>query len=91
MLSISFSQSKYYVDSLSENTRRGLRQKARNGNWPMKAPIGYLNDTRNRTIVVNKRVAPIIVSAFEKYSKGNIQLKQISSFLATKGIITSKK
>jgi DNA invertase Pin-like site-specific DNA recombinase len=30
MLSISFSQSKYYVDSLSENTRRGLRQKARN-------------------------------------------------------------
>ena len=90
MLSISFSQSKYYVDSLSENTRRGLRQKARNGNWPMKAPIGYLNDTRNRTIVVNKRVAPIIVSAFEKYSKGNIQLKQISSFLATKGIITSK-
>ena len=30
MLSMSFSQSKYYVDSLSENTSRGLRQKARN-------------------------------------------------------------
>ncbi|KKP48091.1 MAG: Recombinase [Candidatus Woesebacteria bacterium GW2011_GWA2_33_28] len=49
MLSISFSQSKYYVDSLSENTRRGLRQKARNGNFPGVAPRGYLNDTRNRT------------------------------------------
>ena len=30
MLSVAFSQSKYYVDSLSENTRRGLHQKARN-------------------------------------------------------------
>ena len=90
MLSISFSQSKYYVDSLSENTRRGLHQKARNGYLPRKAPIGYLNDSRNKTIVVNKKIAPIIVGAFERYSKGDTQLKEISSFLAAKGIITCK-
>ena len=30
MLSIAFGQSKYYVDSLSENTKRGLRQKVAN-------------------------------------------------------------
>ena len=90
MLSISFSQSKYYVDSLSENTRRGLHQKARNGYLPRKAPIGYLNDSRNKTIVVNKKVAPIIVGAFEMYSKGDIQIKEVSSFLASKGIITCK-
>ena len=29
MLSIAFGKSKYYVDSLSENTKRGLRQKVR--------------------------------------------------------------
>ncbi len=90
MLSISFSQSKYYVDSLSENTRRGLRQKARNGYLPRKAPIGYLNDSRNKTIVVNKKIAPVIAGAFEMYSKGDIQLNEISSFLAKKGIITCK-
>ncbi len=89
MLSISFGQSKYYVDSLSENTRRGLRQKARNGYLPSTAPLGYLNDTRNKAIVVDKRVAPVVVEAFEKYSKGNIQIKEISSFLATKGIKSS--
>src|SRR3989339_2121349 len=33
MLSIAFGQSKYYVDSLSENTKRGLRQKVRRGEW----------------------------------------------------------
>src|SRR3989338_8373693 len=77
MLSISFSQSKYYVDSLSGNNRRGLRQKARNGNFPGVAPVGYLNDTRNRTIVLNKKIAPVVIEAFEKYSKGDITLKTI--------------
>ena len=90
MLSIAFSQSKYYVDSLSENTRRGLRQKARNGYYPGKVPIGYLNDSRTKTIAVDKKISPLIVSCFSKYAKGNIQLKDLSSFLASKGIVTSK-
>src|SRR3989338_7581620 len=34
MLNIAFGQSKYYVDSLSENVKRGLRQKARRGEFP---------------------------------------------------------
>ena len=32
MLNIAFGQSKYFVDNLSENTKRGLRQKLRRGN-----------------------------------------------------------
>src|SRR3972149_2368674 len=43
MLSIAFGQSKYYIDNLSENVKRGIRQKLRNGVYPNKAPIGYLN------------------------------------------------
>ena len=31
MLSIAFGQSKYYVDNLSENVKRGIRQKLRRG------------------------------------------------------------
>jgi len=34
MLNIAFGQSKYFVDNLSENTKRGLRQKLRRGEWP---------------------------------------------------------
>lgn len=40
MLSMAFSQSKYYVDNLSENTKRGLRQKVRRGEYPSNAPFG---------------------------------------------------
>lgn len=36
MLNIAFGQSKYYVDNLSENVKRGLRQKLRNGVYPGK-------------------------------------------------------
>ena len=87
MLSISFGQSKYYVDSLSENTRRGLHQKARNGYFPGVAPLGYLNDSRNKTIVVNKKVAPIITKAFEMYGEGNIQIKEVASFLEKQKVL----
>src|SRR5207253_1711651 len=37
MLAIMFGQSKYYVDNLSENIKRGQRQKLKNGIWPMVA------------------------------------------------------
>lgn len=43
-LFIAFGQSKFYVDSLSENIKRGQRQKVMNGVWPQCAPIGYAND-----------------------------------------------
>ena len=60
MLNIAFGQSKYYVDSLSENTKRGLRQKVKRGEYPGPAPIGYINDSRTKTVVVDRKKAKII-------------------------------
>jgi len=87
-LSMAFVQSKYYVDSLSENTKRGLRQKVRMGIFPSQAPIGYINDSRTKTIVVEKKKAKILRLAFEKYVKGNMRLEDIATFLAKNGIST---
>ncbi|MFA4818220.1 MAG: recombinase family protein [Parcubacteria group bacterium] len=87
-LSMAFVQSKYYVDSLSENTKRGLRQKVRMGIFPSQAPVGYLNDSRTKTIVVEKRKSKIVRLAFEKYVKGNMRLEDVSSFLAKSGVTT---
>src|SRR3989338_4973703 len=87
-LSMAFVQSKYYVDSLSENTKRGLRQKVRMGIFPSQAPVGYLNDSRTKTIVVEKKKSKIVRLAFEKYVKGNMRLEDIAAFLAKSGITT---
>jgi site-specific DNA recombinase len=55
MLNMAFGQSKYYVDSLSENTKRGLRQKVRNGDYPSQAPVGYINDLELKLLSWTKR------------------------------------
>jgi site-specific DNA recombinase len=51
MLSIIFGYSKYYVDSLSENVKRGMRAKVERGWFPAVPPIGYKNDRTTNTIV----------------------------------------
>ena len=89
MLNIAFGQSKYYVDSLAENTKRGLRQKVRRGEYPALAPIGYINDVRTKTIIVDKKRASIIRKAFELYAQNGSRLEDISNFLAQYNIFSS--
>src|SRR3989339_1716433 len=93
MLNMAFGQSKYYVDSLSENTKRGLRQKVRNGDYPTLAPVGYINDSRTKTVVVDRKKAKVIKQAFEFYVKGGNRLEDVSNFLAKHNLFskTGKK
>ena len=91
MLSMAFSQSKYYVDNLSENVKRGLRQKVRRKEYPGLAPLGYINDVRHKSIVVDKRRSPLVIQAFEMYAEGDKTLQDIADFLLTKGIMTKGK
>jgi DNA invertase Pin-like site-specific DNA recombinase len=60
MLSIIFGYSKYYVDSLSENVRRGNRTKVEKGWLPNKPPIGYLNDQTTNTIITDPERFPLV-------------------------------
>ncbi|PIU36730.1 hypothetical protein COT02_04635 [Candidatus Roizmanbacteria bacterium CG07_land_8_20_14_0_80_34_15] len=88
MLSIAFGQSKYYVDSLSENTKRGFRQKVKRGECLGLAPLGYLNDRLNKKIIIDPKVAPVLKEFFEMYSKGNSTYDDVSNFLKSKGIVS---
>ena len=88
MLNISFGQSKYYIDSLSENTKRDLRQKLRRGEYPGRVPVGYINDSRDKSVAVDRKKAKIIKEAFELYAKSESRLEDISAFLAQNGIVT---
>src|SRR5262249_32052477 len=51
MLGMLLGFSKYYVDSLSENVKRGNRTKLEKGWRPNMAPTGYLNDRETKTII----------------------------------------
>ena len=90
MLNIAFGQSKYYVDNLSENIKRGIRQKLRNGIWPAWAPLGYINDKNKRCIVVDKEKAKLIRKAFEIYSTGEYSLAEIRKIINSLGLLGKK-
>ena len=90
MLSIAFGQSKYYVDNLSENIKRGIRQKLRNGIWPAWAPLGYKNDKERRYIVVDKEKAKCIRKAFELYATGKYPLSEIRKIINAAGLVGKK-
>ena len=86
MLSIAFGQSKYYVDNLSENVKRGNRQKLRKGILPNKAPYGYLNEPRLRTIEVDPIKSKIVKKAFELFAKGESSFANLARFFQKFGI-----
>ena len=88
MLSIVFGQSKYYVDSLSENTKRGLRQKVKRGEYPSLAPVGYINDPRTKTVVVDKKTASVIRRAFELYAQGDHTLEKIGEYFERNNLVS---
>ncbi len=86
MLSIAFGQSKYYVDNLSENVKRGNRQKLRRGEWPSKAPYGYLNNRQTRSIDVDPDVSKIVKKAFVLFSQGGRSFTEIAKIMEKYGI-----
>jgi len=77
MLSLLLGQSKYYVDALSENVKRGNRTKIEMGWRPNHAPIGYLNCRDTRTIIIDPERSPIIRGVFEHMLTGTWSSRQI--------------
>jgi len=71
VLSLALGIAKYQIDHLSEQVRRGIRKKLRDGVYPNMPPPGYMNDPRARTIVFDEERAPIIRRMFETYATGD--------------------
>jgi len=80
MLNIAFGQSKYFVDNLRENVKRGLRQKIRNGVWPGWAPVGYLNNVRTRGVDIDPEKSRLVRKVFELYATGAYPLHSLANW-----------
>jgi len=78
MMNIAFGQSKYFVDNLRENVKRGFRQKLRRGEWPGWAPPGYVNDRINKIILVDPETGRLVHKLFELYATGDYGLHDLS-------------
>jgi DNA invertase Pin-like site-specific DNA recombinase len=72
---------KNYIDDLSEEARKGMQEKAEQGIWPTKTPLGYGNITGpdgKKIIASDPAIAPLIAKLFEWYARGDISLKEVA-------------
>jgi DNA invertase Pin-like site-specific DNA recombinase len=84
---------KNYCDNLSEETKKGMNEKAAQGIWPSCAPIGYTNilgPNGKRLIVPDTQRGPLVTIMFEMYSTGEYSLKQIEAWTRSAGLTFRK-
>ncbi len=84
---------KNYVDNLSEETRKGMTEKAEQGIWPSWAPLGYRNvigPDGKKTIEVDPETAPIVSKLFAWYATGLYCLKDLREKAKEAGLATRK-
>ena len=82
----------FYSANLAAETRKGMAEKAKQGGWPHRAPIGYLN---KRASIGGRQVAfiapdpdraDLVRMAFELYATGGYSVAQLTDELARRGL-----
>jgi DNA invertase Pin-like site-specific DNA recombinase len=84
---------KNYVDNLSEETRKGMLEKAEQGLWPSYAPLGYRNVEGvdgKRIIEPDPDLAPVVAQLFEWYAEGRRSLREVAKMARDAGLRTRK-
>jgi len=77
-----------YIDNLSEETRKGMTEKARAGIYPSYAPVGYRNTDSpdgKRVIISDPNTAPLITELFGRFATGRYSLKALVRELNREG------
>jgi site-specific DNA recombinase len=89
MMALGFGMAKKYVDDLSVNVKRGLDEKMKRGEWPNKAPFGYLNDNPTKSIVIDPERSRYVRRTYELYLSGSHSFASIADKLHEEGLRTS--
>src|SRR5215211_8551729 len=77
-------------DPMSEEARKGMQEKAEQGIWPTKCPLGYRNVSGpdgKKIIATDRAIAPLIAKLFEWYSGGDISLKGAARKARAAGLV----
>jgi DNA invertase Pin-like site-specific DNA recombinase len=78
--------SAHYIRNLREEVRKGIRGRLKQGLYPFKAYIGYLDQGGGKLKILDPQRAPFIRMAFELYSTGNFSLHALSDELYDRGL-----
>ena len=77
---------KNYIDNLSEEVKKGLYEKAANGQYPGQAPTGYINDREKRIMTIDPDRAPMVKQLFELYATREHSLDSLHAWARKNGL-----
>lgn len=79
---------KKYISNLSEEVKKGQKEKLAQGWLPTKPPIGYktVGDKGHKTHVIDPEKAPYIKKMFELYSTGNYSTPALADVMFKEGL-----
>jgi DNA invertase Pin-like site-specific DNA recombinase len=87
MIAVEFGMANQYVRDLSLNIRRGIREKIRRGVLSGKAPLGYYNEPRLRTIEPHPQHFSKVKKILERFATGRFSLTAIQREMAAAGLV----
>lgn len=75
-----------YVRNLREEIRKGFYGRLKQGLYPMRAPLGYLNQGQGKPKVPDPAKAPLVKKAFELYTTGSYSLETLTEEMLLLGL-----
>lgn len=88
---IKVTTAQYYLDNLSEEVKKGQKEKIRQGGFPSKAPYGYktIGDKGRKVHVVDENIGPLIKKMFVMYASGDYSLQKLAVDMYNLGLRSS--
>jgi len=86
MMAVELGMANQYSRDLSENVKRGNRQKLEQGGWPGNAPFGYLNNKVDKTLYIDPVHGKHVQMIYEYYSTGLYSFGQLAKKLYEVGL-----
>ncbi len=75
-----------YIRNLREETRKGFYGRLKQGLYPLRAPVGYLDQGKGKAKTIDPIMGPIVRKAFELYGTGRYSLATLGDELHQLGL-----
>jgi site-specific DNA recombinase len=75
-----------YIRNLREETRKGFYGRLKQGLYPLRAPVGYLDEGKGQSKTIDPIMGPLVRQAFELYGSGRHSLETLGEEMHRLGL-----
>ena len=75
-----------YIRNLRDETRKGFYGRLKQGLYPLRAPLGYLDQGKGKAKIIDPVMGPLVRKAFELYGTGGYSLETLGEQLNRLGL-----